>query len=484
MGAGSTLMAGDRALRLAEGLLGDTLPPTVLESAVRTGAAVRLGNALQPAGAAHMEAGCALHLARLSPQPPCSGITDAEELDGLVADYEAGQPFPLTEAQREAVRMSHRHRLLVLAGYAGSGKTTVLKGVCDTQEAIGKTPLIITLSGRAAQRASEATGRRAITVARFLFEEEKSNSPLGSDRVLIADEASMLGLVEFWRILRRLGEASLVLCGDPAQLPPVSPGVVFHSLATDPDTRKVVLDRVHRQDERTGIPKLAEGVRNGVVPNLPGFSSAVPGVAFEHCPRADLCDQILKIGQELSQGGVGREAMQIIAPTNQERGKINGFFHRRILRRRPNLWPETEHIAEGEPVIWTQNDPERGLTNGALGRIIRIDGDDILAEIDGVEHQFQPGDRKFLQLAWAISVHKSQGSQWPRVIIPVYQSQVVDRSLIYTALTRAQEQVVFIGSFAAIRGAVDRRPAAEGRRCGFPTWLELAREKQRESRGA
>lgn len=481
---GSTLMAAEHAQRLAESLLGDALPRRMIEGAVRSGAAVKLGDALQPPGAAHMEAGCALHLARLAPQPPCSGITGAEALDDLVAGYEAGQPFPLTEAQREAVRMSHRHRLLVLAGYAGSGKTTVLKGVCDTQEAIGKIAMIITLSGRAAQRASEATGRRAITVARFLLEEEKSNSPLGSDRVLIADEASMLGLIEFWRILRRLGEASLVLCGDPAQLPPVTPGVVFHSLATDPHTRKVVLDRVHRQDERTGIPRLAEGVRNGIMSNLPRFSGAEPGVVFVDCLKANLCDQIMRIGAEMSRGGIGREAMQIIAPTNKEIERINGYFHQRILKRKPNLWPQTRHIAEGEPVIWTQNDPERGLTNGALGRIIQIDGKDILAEIDGVEHELQPEDRQFLQLAWAISVHKSQGSQWSRVIIPVFQSQILDRSMVYTALTRAQEQVVFMGSFAAIQKAVERLPAAEARLCGFPTWMKLARQKWCETQAA
>ena len=473
--SGSTLMTKERALRRAERLSGYRIDPEIVDRAVDAGAAVKLGGALQPPGAAHMEAGCALLLGKFAPQPPCSGITDVETLESLVERHEAGQPFPLTEAQREAVRMPHRHRLLVLAGYAGSGKTTVLKGICDTQEAIGKAPLIVTLSGRAAQRASEATGRRAITVARFLIEEEKSIGPLGSDCVLIADEASMLGLVELWRILRRLGEASLVLCGDPAQLPPVSPGVVFHHLAADPDTRKVVLDRVHRQDKSSGIPALAEGVRNGYIDDLPSFTGPKPGVTFQSCGRDVFCDDILRIGRELSTCRDDRSAVQIIAPTNREIAQINSYFHKLILKRRPNLWPKTRHIAEGEPVIWTKNDPKRGLTNGSLGRIVKIDGDVILAVINGAQHELQQQDGPFLQLAWAISVHKAQGSQWPRVIIPVYQSLIVDRSLIYTALTRAQDQVIFMGSFSAIRRAVERRPSAEMRKCGFPTWLKLAR---------
>lgn len=392
-------------------------------------------------------------------------------------------------ALRRAQRLSGRRidpgmvdrAVLVLAGYAGSGKTTVLKGICDTQEAIGKAPLIITLSGRAAQRASEATGRRAITVARFLIEVEKSSGPLGSDRVLIADEASMLGLVELWRILRRLGEASLVLCGDPAQLPPVSPGVVFHHLAADPDTRKVVLDRVHRQNESSGIPSLAEGVRNGFIGDLPRFPGAKPGVSFHPCGRDDFCDEIMRIGKELSDSGNDRSSVQIIAPTNREIGQINAYFHDRILKKRPRLWPETRHMAEGEPVIWTQNDPKRGLTNGALGRIIKIDGEAINAEFDGTEHELQQQDGQYLQLAWAISVHKAQGSQWSRVIIPVFQSMIVDRSLIYTALTRAQEQVILVGSLSAARRAVERRPKAEMGNCGFPAWLKLARRIGQEA---
>lgn len=476
LGAGSTLMASKGALEGAEELLGHKVSSDLVAASVRAGAAVRLAGELQPPGAAHMEADCALRLAKLAPNPPVSGISEPAALDELIADYNETQPFLLTEGQEEAVRMSHRHRLLILAGFAGSGKTTVLRAVCETQEAIGKAPLIVTLSGRAAQRASEATGRRAITVARFLIEQEKSGLKLDQDCVLIADEASMLGLVEVWRILRRLGDASLILCGDPAQLPPVSPGVVFHTLAIDHEVRRVVLDRVHRQDERTGIPVLAEDLRNGVIAKLPAFKRAHSGVTFTGCEQKDLCDEILRIGAVLKEHGTSRDNVQIIAPTNREIGQINIFFHHRALRKQPRLWPGTGHIAEGEPVIWTQNDTRRGLTNGALGRVLKIEGHWIKVVLDGCVHELTGDDGQYLQLAYAISVHKAQGSQWSRVIIPVFPSRIVDRSLVYTALTRAQEQVVFIGSFDAIVNAVKRSPAVEARRAGLGTWLNLARE--------
>ncbi len=478
LGQGSTRMTLEAAQNAAGRFLGRSPSKAAIGAAVASGAAIRLAQDLQPPGAAHMEAECALKLARLAPEPPMAGITPLDRLDMLVDAYGASQLFPLTEAQREAVRMAHRHRLLVLAGYAGSGKTTVLRGVCETLEATGRTPLIVTLSGRAAKRAAEATGRRAITVARFLIEKEKSDLSLSSDTALIVDEASMLGLVEIWRILRRLGEASLILCGDPAQLPPVSPGIVFHHLVDDHDIRKVILDRVHRQNEKTGIPVLAERVRSGQILKLHSFTGAKPGVTYTPCERDAVAKETVRIELILREAGVDRDEIQIIAPTNAEIDNINRIFHAEWLEQHPTLWPGQEHIAEGEPVIWTgKNDMERGLTKGSLGRIKNIMADAVLVELDGAEHYLEPEDGANLQLAYAISVHKAQGSQWRKVIVPVFRSQVVDRSLIYTALTRARDQIIFLGDWKALTTAVNRPPSAEFRYCGFRDWLNLARRK-------
>lgn len=475
LGRGSTRLRASDALRAAQRLIARPAASGTEEAAVASGAAVRLADALQPPGAAHMEGECAIKLARLARARPVLGVTPLFRLDALLAAYEANQPFPLTEAQREAVRMAHQQRLMVLAGYAGSGKTTVLRGVCETLEAIGRVPLIVTLSGRAAKRAAEATGRRAITVARFLIEQEKADGPLESTTALIADEASMLGLVEFWRILRRLGDASLILCGDPAQLPPVSPGIVFHQLAIDHEVARVILDRVHRQDETTGIPALADGLRHGTIEGLPAFAGAGTGVTFKPCTPNRLTAEIHAVGRALAEAGTGRDDVQIVAPTNREIATINGYFHDIAMRLRPASWPGTAHVAEGQPVIWTKNDAERGLTNGSMGRVLRIGPNSITAVLDGDVHELAPADGRFLQLAYAVSVHKAQGSQWQRVIVPVFGSRILDRSLIYTALTRAQEQVIFLGDRKALDAAVRRPPAAERRDIGFGDWLTLAR---------
>lgn len=477
LGIGSTRISLKGAQRGAERLLGRAIDPRSIDTAVRCGGAIRLGADLQPPGTAYMEAECALLFQKLASEAPATGITPDHVLDELLNIYEKAQPFRLTDPQKQAVRLAHRHRLLILAGYAGSGKTTVLRGVCETLEATGRQPLIVTLSGRAAKRATEATGRRAITVARFLVELDKSSDPLPPQIALIADEASMLGLVEMWRVLRRLGDASLLLCGDPAQLPPVSPGIVFHSLASDLNVQKQTLDRVHRQDEATGIPALAEVVRHGTIPELSAINGIQTGVSFTSCDRENLCDELLRIGLFLRSEGIDRNDLQIIAPTNREIGLINGFFHRKRLAYDPVLWPGYGHIAEGEPVIFTENDLERGLTNGSLGRVQQIDQAEIIVELDGIEHRLRPEDGAKLQLAYAISVHKAQGSQWSRVIVPIFSSRILDRSLIYTALTRAQHQVFFLGNWKAIQEAVAKPSTSDRRFCGFSDWLDLARAR-------
>ncbi len=148
----------------------------------------------------------------------------------------------------------------------------------------------------------------------------------------------MPGLVEFWRILRRLGDASLLLCGDPGQLPPVSPGVVFHERVDDGDIARVILDRVHRQDEGTGIPAVAEAVRHGRIASLPVFAGAGAGVSFTRCSSERLPAEVHAMGRALAPARADRDGIQIIAPTSREIEALNGYFHSIAMRRGP-AWP-------------------------------------------------------------------------------------------------------------------------------------------------
>jgi len=249
-------------------------------------------------------------------------------------------------------------------------------------------------------------------VARFTW--EQGARTLDARQVIIVDEASMIGVTEMWRILRRLGEASLVLVGDPVQLPPVTPGPVFHILVAEAGLPKAVLQGVLRQSAASGIPAVAGAVRAGRLPDLPEPDGAAPGVS---------------------------------------------------------LLPG----ASGEPVIRVQNAPGRGLTNGALGQVVRVDADGIVADLDGTRHVLSGPELEHLDLAYAITVHKAQGSQRPRVLVAIGASRALDRALVYTAMTRATDQVVLLGDAGAARRAVEAMPQIARGRTGLARWLDLAR---------
>lgn len=422
--------------------------------AVAQGAAVAFEGWLQPAGAAAMEGFLANRLISLSQEAPIvdlllAPITDPELVDAI-SEYERSLPYRVTKLQRAAIALAFRFRLSVLAGYAGSGKTTSLRGICDVAERFGRQPVLMALSGRAAQRMSESTGRKAITIARFLMDIRSGRRTLSNASIVIIDEASMIDLPTLWRIVKALGDATLVLVGDPAQLPPIGFGMTFHALCNHPRTPKNVLDRVMRQTARSGIPAVAEAVRAGRVVAFDTFYGRKDGVSFIPCsqPRAFSC--ILDIGCRLRDHNVDRNDMQILCPVKTGPAGIaalNHGFHRMRRASTPNLplFPGRTDIAQGDPVIWTRNDHERGLMNGTMGRINRIDGDTVHATLDGAPVILGKTDAQFLELAYVISVHKSQGSQWPFIIVPIFPSRILDRTLIYTAITRASRQVILLG---------------------------------------
>lgn len=448
-----------------------------------SGGALRLGDRLQPFGAGLMEVECAVMLSDLARQAPSVEVgmlraTDAE-IEQEIDKYERGRPFNLTDVQRRAVKAAHIHRFFCLAGYAGSGKTTVLRAICDTVEALGRSPIIMTLSGRAAQRAAETTGRQAITIAKFMsMSDHESSEPLSADRVIIVDEASMCSLPDIWRILQRLGDAQLILCGDPAQLPPISFGLVFHVLTEVPSIPVVTLDRVMRQREDSGIPAVAEAVRSGKVMQLPAYDGAKPGVTFDECSDLEAIGLISRIGVDLRKSGIGRDDVQIVGSIksgNAGVSAINTHYHERAVTHGAALWPGFEHIAAGEPLIWTKNDKHTGFTNGSMGRVIEFEDGVVRAVVDGLNVDLDPESAgQMTELSYAITVHKSQGSQWPVIIIPVFKNRIMDRSMIYTAITRAQKQVILVGSRQAFCEAVRTPQAAMKREVGFPTWLNLA----------
>lgn len=463
-------LRGDLARRL-------DASPARAEAAIRLAVqdvgAVPMEDGYQPAGAAVMER----YIERQIAERIAGGLTgdlflagiDDQALDAFLTGFEAAEGYALTAEQRAGVRMALNSPVGVLCGGAGVGKTTVLKAIHATCERHGRGVIQMALAGRAAQRMREATGRDASTIALFLKRLLDGALTLAAGTLLVVDEASMLDLPTAYRILRVLPPGcSLLLVGDPYQLPPIGFGLFFHILAGSPAVPRVELTRVHRQAEATGIPAVAAAIRTGTVPQLAGFSPREPGVSFIPCGADSLIATLERAVADLG----GFDGVQILSPLRQGPAgalAINAHFHRVMAAGRRRL-PHCA-IAEGEPVIWTTNDRERGLANGTLGRLTAISPTDdwtCTADFNGLLHRLDGPDAiRAMELAYAISVHKSQGSQFPAVLVPIFRSRILDRTLIYTAVTRATTKAVLIGDRAAFAAAVTNPAASDSRMVGL-----------------
>jgi exodeoxyribonuclease V alpha subunit len=282
----------------------------------------------------------------------------------------------------------------------------------------------------------------------------------------------MLDLILVYRLMRALAErVRLLLVGDPFQLPPIGPGLVFHVLAESNAVPQQELSQVHRQAAGSSIPTLAQEIRKGRVPVFDHFAGPAPGVAFIEAASRHLTRTVVDVRQALADHG----EVQILAVTKRgEAGveTLNAAIHKLVAADRPGVpgWG----FAETEPVIHLLNDYDRDLFNGSLGRIRLIVSarseagtlsDAVECDFDGVVHRFGEDSMDRLELAHAITVHKAQGSQFQRVIIPVVWSRLLDRTLIYTALTRCRSGGIRRGPRGAGQshcGSAPLRTAAGG----------------------
>lgn len=459
-------------------LPGDASPVSAIDLAVQSYGAVPFGDGYQPSGAAAMESFVAKQFLQLADQEAQSDLVardiGSDELERAIDAFDATRPYPLTERQREAVHMAVRSRIGFLGGYAGSGKTTVLRAICEVAERFGRVIHLMALSGRAAKRISEATERRATTIASFLKRvTERKDVNLGPAVILVIDEASMIDLPTLYRIMRHIGLARLLLVGDPAQLPPIGFGLTFHALIDHPNMPHVILDRVLRHTAESRISVVAEAIRNGRTPTVEHFQGLKDGVSFVPCPAQQAFNTIFELGRRLSKDGMERGECQIIAPVKAGPGGINALnesFHNLLTAGRA-AFPGRSDIAEGDPIIWTQNDWQRDLQNGSMGRVLRINDYEIRVTLDEREIELGTSDGGYLDLAYSISVHKAQGSQWDCVIVPIYPSRLLDRTLLYTAVTRAARQVIFLGDWQVFERAVKAAPLVDKRETSLPCRL-------------
>ncbi|TYK66826.1 ATP-dependent DNA helicase [Colwellia echini] len=392
-----------------------------------------------------------------------------------IRKYESIAGFSLTPEQKFAVELCFGNGVTILTGGAGCGKTTVLEAICFTLEKLKQTTqiLLMALAGKAAQRITETTGRDAMTIAGFLHNVKEDC--LADDVVIIIDEASMVDVLSLYQVLRKIPKnGRLILTGDQEQLPPVGIGLTLHTLVSL-SIPHAHLSEIQRQKESSGIPLLSEAMRfwNAQSSSIAfsDYRGKGIGVSFIDSKKIDLQTNVLKTYQELGGDGCNNDVL-ILSPVRHDNGgtqNLNALIHDNFIKGKRLTFEHEEFgwvnhsllgraVRTGELVMYKRNDYQRDLRNGSIGKVIAKDefSDGIIADFSGNVVTLSSSDISDLEHAYAMTVHKAQGSQFTRVIVVVREGRNLDRNLLYTALTRATEQVVFIGNKTDFYNALSR----------------------------
>ena len=384
----------------------------------------------------------------------------------------------LSTMQSRAVEESFRTGLFVLTGGPGTGKTTTTRAIVEAHESLGQRVLLLAPTGRAAKRLSEATGRQARTIHRTLEWNPRTGRPTRDEftpfdvELVLIDEASMLDIVLARLLLRAIAPATkVVLVGDIDQLPPVSAGPVLREVLLSNRARVVRLDTVFRQAEESAIVRGAHAILAGRLPEVSAPESG--GTGELHLIRASDPDRVRDVlvrSLERLRARYGLDPIrdvQVLTPTR--RGPLGAEQLNLWLQSRLNpdgaRGPASIAFRAGDKVMQLKNDYERDVYNGDLGEISRIVGGEVFVVIDGREVRYALEDLDTLSLAYATTIHKAQGSEFPCVVLVLHGSHalLLNRPLFYTALTRAKKAAVLLGDPKAMLRAVRNTGVSETR---------------------
>ncbi len=401
-----------------------------------------------------------------------------ENMEGVLRDIQRSQGITYAPQQKEAVRLAATSQVMLLTGGPGTGKTTSLRGVLALFEHMGLETALAAPTGRAAKRLGELCGMEAYTIHRLLetrmdpatgrlaFARDEDD-PLKADAVIV-DEASMVDITLFHALLAALrGECRLLLVGDPDQLPSVGPGNVLSDLLRSGRIPVVRLTEIFRQAARSAIVRNAHAVNRGEMPELSGRESD-----FFFLKRRDpqstaetVVDLVTRRLPERM--GIPSDQIQVLSPTRRYTtgtGSLN-----RMLQEALNPAAEDKgerrfgefvfragdrvmQVHNNYDIVWRERDGSEsgmGMFNGDIGRIETVDPRDgtVTVDFEGKVVEYTPDLLGELESAYAVTVHKAQGSEYRAVILSVMDAapMLLTRGVLYTAITRARELFILVG---------------------------------------
>ena len=432
----------------------------------------------------HAEAGIKKHLGRIIDAPFTKTFSD-EKLEQEITDVEETSNISYDSVQKDAIKQALNNKVFVLTGGPGTGKTTVINGLIAVYASLHKInlkktdiPIILAApTGRAARRMNELTGLPSATIHRHLGlngdnDYQTMDDFLDCDLIII-DEFSM---VDTWLANQLFSSISsntqIIIVGDSDQLPSVGPGQVLADILKIDSIPQVALTKIFRQSEDSTIVTLASQMRQGILPD--DFVQKKADRSYFEAQAQHIPVMIQKIVGAAIKTGINSNEIQILAPMYRGQAGINNL---NVLMQDLINPPDggNEFIfndikfRKGDKVLHLVNDAELNVFNGDIGHITDLipakytesKQDEIYMEFDGTEIIYSRNEWSKITLAYAMSIHKSQGSEFQVVILPITRQsgRMLQRNLIYTAITRSKSKLILLGELSAFDYAVKNEGA-------------------------
>ena len=417
------------------------------------------------------ETGVAARLKALVRHPKKLRAFDVEK----ALDWVRGElKIDLAEKQKQAVREAIDKKVMVVTGGPGTGKTTIINSIIRIYGRLDQRVLLAAPTGRAAKRMSEAAGHAARTIHRLLEWSPKEgrfkrdeNNPLPADLIVI-DEVSMIDTVLMYQFLKAVPvEATLVLVGDVDQLPSVGAGNVLKDIIASEKIPTVRLDKIFRQAMESLIVVNAHRVNSGDMPVTDkGESGGAPqDFYFFQVEEPELAlEKIIGLCKEKIPGKFGfnpLDDIQVLTPMHRGvigAANLNAELQKHLNPSKDELVRGNMSLKVGDKVMQIRNNYQKDVFNGDIGRVRKIDREEqeVAVDYDGRTVRYEYPELDEIVLAYAVSIHKSQGSEYPAVVIPVLTQHYIllQRNLLYTGITRGKRLVVLVGTKKAVAIAI------------------------------